>query len=600
MEYAYLRVKTADGERPVELGSTALTVGRHESNALVLKDSMASRFHCVIERSGDGYMLRDLQSRNGTLLNGQRVMIAQLKSGDVVAIGEVQMKIILHHVSRSLAGKKEEAIPSGALTPASNAAIGAPSLDPLDDLEVIGTADAPGPAVPEDPAMLPFNILRRAADAMPDRTHDIDAISLVSPRGNVLHEGMQKAAPGGPGDAVFFLRLTMLVAFRTHASDIHLEPRERSYFLRIRMDGNLLDVTELDQDLGQRLTALVKVLCELDTTQKHIVQEGHFASIAPQPASSKPAAPLPPGAPPPSTTRRVDYRVSFVPSLHGQKMVIRIFDMANAPQTLEELHLPASVHARLSTELGREGGLILVCGPTGSGKTTTLYALLRSCSRSFRNIITIEDPVEIQLESTTQLPVDDSAGKTFAALLRSVLRQDPDIIMVGEIRDPETAKIALQAAMTGHLVLSTIHTRDTPGTIFRLLDLGTDAYMVSQGLQLVLAQRLVRALCKSCKRAYSPSAEDKKKMGRYAEGIERIYAPIGCQKCLGTGYYGRRGIFEFLNANDKLRDLIMRNPSSRDIQESLGPEFVTLTDNAYELVARGVTSVDEIERTVGR
>ncbi len=208
--------------------------------------------------------------------------------------------------------------------------------------------------------------------------------------------------------------------------------------------------------------------------------------------------------------------------------------------------------------------------------------------------------MEIQLGGTTQLPVDETGGKTFAALLKSVLRQDPDIIMVGEIRDPETAKIALQASMTGHLVLSTIHTRDTAGTIFRLLDLGTDAYMVSQGLQLVLAQRLVRALCKSCKRSYAPGEEDRKRMGTAGETVEKIYAPVGCQKCLGTGYYGRRAVFEFLYANDKLRDLVMRSPSAREIHESLGGDFSTLADNAYTLVAQGVTSMDEVERTVGR
>ncbi len=382
MEYAYLRVKTAEGEKPVELGSAPLTMGRHESNALVIKDTMASRFHCVIEKSGGGYFLRDLQSRNGTLVNGQRVMNAPLKTGDVIRIGEVEMKIILHHVSKSLAGKHAAEEVGGAEGAGRGNAVGKRGAavaggDSVDDLEVVETPAVPAALEVDDPAQIPFVVLRRAAEAMPDRTHEIESIALVSPRGTVMHEGGGAGAKGrgggaGPagGDAVMLLRLILLVCFRTHASDIHLEPRDGDFLLRIRMDGNLLDVTDLSQDLGQRLTALVKVLSELDMTQRNIVQEGHFASTAPQAgtpaagggavgaaggmATGKNAGAAVGGG---GGVRRVDYRVSFVPSLHGQKMVIRVFDMANAPQTLENLHLPKSVEGRMERGVGTGGGI---------------------------------------------------------------------------------------------------------------------------------------------------------------------------------------------------------------------------------------------------
>lgn len=581
MEYAYLRVKSDRGERPAQLSSIPLTIGRHESNRLILDDNMASRFHCVIEKGAEGYILRDLQSRNGTLLNGQRVMNSALKTGDVIAIGAVNMTVVIHAVSKTLAGAKGNVAAGNAVSAAD--AVDEIEEIALDDLEVIGSAPEAAAAV------APLAVVRKTAEAMLNKDFEAEAISLLDTRGKSLHDGQK--SKGVPSEISLLLKLVLLICFRSHASDIHLEPREQDFLLRLRMDGSLLDIVALPRDMGTRFCALVKVLCELDTTQKAIVQEGHFSSRAPNKSKQSGQA---------DTLRRVDYRVSFVPSLHGQKLVIRIFDTANAPVMINDLNLPPAVALHINEELTKDSGLILVCGPTGSGKTTTLYSLLRTCGSSFRNIITIEDPVEVQIDGTTQLPVDEEAGKSFAALLRSVLRQDPDVIMVGEIRDPETARIALQAAMTGHLVLSTIHTRDTVGTIFRLLDLGIEPFMVSQGIQLVLAQRLVRALCQSCRRAFSPTPEDRKRMGPAGENVEKIYAPVGCPKCLGTGYYSRRAFFEFMVATPKLREYIVRNPSITDMQQVLGDEFMTLATHGYQLVAAGVTSIDEVDRAISR
>jgi general secretion pathway protein E len=251
-----------------------------------------------------------------------------------------------------------------------------------------------------------------------------------------------------------------------------------------------------------------------------------------------------------------------------------------------------------ATEL--DSGVVLVCGPTGSGKTTTLYALLRTLDVGQRNVITIEDPVEIQLPGVTQLPVNDDQGNTFAALLRSVLRQDPDVILVGEIRDPETAKIAMQAAITGHLVFSTLHTRDTVGTIFRLLDLGVEPYMLAQGLNLVLAQRLVRQLCPHCKSPARLPKEQVEKIRAVIPDFHQAFLRRGCPRCMGTGYNGRRAVFEPLIANDMLRDAVLHNRSNQALHDALqGTGFTRLMHNGYQLVADGITSLDEVERAVG-
>ena len=297
----------------------------------------------------------------------------------------------------------------------------------------------------------------------------------------------------------------------------------------------------------------------------------------------------------PGGTRRVDYRVSFVPSLHGQKMVVRIFDTANAPLLMEDLHLPREIAEPVSEELRKDTGLILVCGPTGSGKTTTLYSLLRSCGASFRNIITIEDPVEVQIEGTTQLPVDDTNGKSFAALLRSVLRQDPDVIMVGEVRDRETAEICLRAALTGHLVLSTLHTNDAVSAVNRLVDMGVEPFLLAATLQLLQAQRLIRRLCQKCRRKIELTDELAQKVGIKKEEV--VYGPnnVECANCGGQGYRGRVGLFEVIPITRRIRDQIQASASLKDIYNTVHEEGIeTLLDCGVGHVRAGRTSMEEV------
>jgi general secretion pathway protein E len=299
--------------------------------------------------------------------------------------------------------------------------------------------------------------------------------------------------------------------------------------------------------------------------------------------------------------RRVDYRVSFTPAMYGQKCVIRVLDTASAPRYLWDLHLPDWMFQAIDKAIRGDSGMVLVCGPTGSGKTASLYAALRSIDSGERNVVTIEDPVEIQIEGITQMPVNEAQGNTFPALLRSVLRQDPDVVLVGEVRDGETAKTAMQAAMTGHLVFSTIHARDTISAIFRLQDLGIEPYLISSGLHILLAQRLIRQLCPYCKVGIRPTPEQAAVLEPVAGKVGRIFRSQGCARCLNTGFAGRRGVFEVLIVTELIREAIAKTPNATDIAAALaGTKFTKLLQSGYKLVAEGITTIDEIERAVGQ
>jgi len=429
----------------------------------------------------------------------------------------------------------------------------------------------------------------RLADSLPNKPFDADDITLVNARGTVAHAGRGMQQPGkkkseSVGETVGLWRLILLICFRSRASDIHVEPRNEDTQVRCRVDGTMVDVVVMPKDVGVKLTSLVKILSDIDIAQRNTIQEGHFTSKVPEAGQM----------------RRVDYRVSFAPAMFGQKLVVRIFDTASAPLHLEQLKLPEWMHDEVRRAIEGDSGMILVCGPTGSGKTTTLYSLLRDIDAGERNVLTIEDPIEVQLERITQIPVKDDQGNTFSALLRSVLRQDPDAIMVGEIRDAETAHIAMQAAMTGHLVFSTVHARDTVGTVFRLLDLGVEPYLVAQGLHIVIAQRLVRQLCPFCKKGVRVTQQQLDRMGPAGQGATKIFEKAGCARCLRTGFAGRVGVYELLSISEKLRDVLMKTPNINDIQNAVaGTKFVKLSQSGYQLVAKGVASFEEIDRAVG-
>jgi len=587
--------------RQVPVSGQPVTVGRHAENILVLPDHMASRYHCEIGRNETGYYVRDLNSSNGTLLNGRRITSSSLLPGDVIRIGNTRITLV--------SGDKRAGMPGeGSAHGGNHQGLDAADLPP--DLELLTEEDIAEPLseadmVAEEPiieplaveeseedAMVPITpeedpqgVLRHLAESLPDKPFSETDIAMVNSRGQIVHPagGSRNAS----ADSVILFRLLLLIGARSRATDVHFEPKNGEYLVRMRVDGIMVDVVRLSIDTGVRVSALVKVLSDIDLAQRNAMQEGHFSSRVPGQTPGK--------------VRRIDYRVSFAPSVFGQKLVLRILDTSNAPLSIGSLGLPKWMRDEVELAVRQDAGMVLVCGPTGSGKTTTLYALVRGCDVQRRNVVTIEDPVEIELPQVTQIPVDESQDKTFSNLLRSVLRQDPDVILIGEIRDAETARIAMQAAITGHLVFSTIHTRDTTGTIFRLLDLNVEPYLVAQALHIVLAQRLVRQLCTFCRAPVAVTPVQLERMGPAAQGVKKLFVPQGCAKCLGTGFAGRRAFFELLSTTDQMRDLIARAPTLGQIQAALAnTSFQSLQHSGYQLVAQGVVPFEEIDRAIGR
>jgi general secretion pathway protein E len=574
MQTAYLEIKEPKGPRQVPLDGGPLTIGRNFTNLLVIEEPMASRFHCVIERGSDGFHLRDLESRNGTLLNGKPIRQSVMVNGDVVTIGKTEIKLVVPAVRPS---------PSQSSKASADTAMAELATLVTDEEEADEEAETPPEPVTASNEF--ERQLRERAESLGDRTFTDRQIALINARGKLAYPA---GAKKDVGEAINMLRLIMLVCFRSRATDIHIEPKMDDVNVRIRVDGTMIDIVHLDKELGIKLLSAVKVLSDIDIAQRNIVQEGHFSARVPTKVKKE------------MIERRVDYRVSFAPAMHGQKLVVRVLDTANAPLHIDDLQLPAKAREIIRRTSEQDAGMILVCGPTGSGKTTTLYAILRDIDISQRNVVTIEDPVEIQLEGVTQIPVNDSQGNSFSALLRSVLRQDPDVILVGEIRDAETARVAVQAGMTGHLVFSTVHSRDAISGMFRLLDLGVEPYVVASGLHVVVAQRLVRQLCPHCKVAKPPTPDQLKKLAAVGiTNVKQIFQPKGCKKCFGTGHFGRRGVFEILVATPKLRDAMLKTPTIEGCRTALSAEnYITLEDSGYRLIAEGAAGFDEVEKTI--
>jgi general secretion pathway protein E len=575
MQNAYLEIKDPKATRQIPLDSGPLTIGRNFTNLLVIDEPRASRFHCVIEQDSDGFRIRDLESRNGTLINDKPLHGASaLAPGDIVKIGKTEIKLVIQ-AARAGPGMPPKLDADTAM---------AELADLVSDKDEADEEEEKAAEPVADKSEFERQ-LRERAELLTDRTFTDRQIALINARGKLAYPADSKK---NVGEAVNILRLIMLLCFRSRATDIHVESKMDDVHVRIRVDGTMIDAVTLSKELGVKLLSAVKVLSDIDIAQRNIVQEGHFSARVPTKTKRE------------MIERRVDYRVSFAPAMHGQKLVVRVLDAANAPLHIDDLQLPAKAREIIRRTSEQDAGMILVCGPTGSGKTTTLYAILRDIDITQRNVVTIEDPVEIQLDGVTQIPVNDAQGNSFSALLRSVLRQDPDVILVGEIRDAETARVAVQAGMTGHLVFSTVHAREAISGLFRLLDLGVEPYIVASGLQVVVAQRLVRQLCPHCKVAKSPNPEQIKKFASVGiTNVKQVFQGKGCKKCLGTGYFGRRAVFEVLVATPKLRDTILKNPSLEACQKALTSEgYISLQESGYRLIAEGAAGFDEVEKTI--
>ncbi len=553
-----LRLRPAGGSgRPVPLGADAVSIGRHPSNTIPITDDRASRAHCRIEPSADGlgHVLRDLDSRNGTKLNGLKMSEAPLSVGDVISIGKTEFYVEEAAHAKPAGKKRAKAGPKPAADPSEKKGKPADGGEP-DSAEL-------DPKVTQD--------LVRMLESLPPKDEQPPNVMMVQADGS--DSGVLNA--GGTGAVV--VKLLLQVASKARATDIHVEPQDEFTRVRMRIDGQMVWIADLPRSAGDRVGGLIKAACQLKTSHSQAVLDGHFSARI--------------------DTRRVEYRVSFTPSMQGQKLVIRVLDARGVPTSLRELGLLSWMEDRVRQVCEKDSGILLTVGPTGSGKTTTLYNCLRSVDRERRNVVTIEDPIEYQLEGVTQIPINAQRGNSFGDLLRSVLRQDPDVILVGEIRDEETARTAMQAAMTGHVVFSTLHAKNSISAVFRLLDLGIEPYLVANALDLVLAQRLVRVLCENCCREIPIKPGQASRMGNALRGKAVSKVPVGCQACLKTGHRGRVALFELLEFNDALRDIVLGEPTVGAMKQVISSgHFTTLTEFGWRLVAEGKVSIEEIER----
>ena len=363
-------------------------------------------------------------------------------------------------------------------------------------------------------------------------------------------------------------------AIKENASDIHIEPFETRLSIRFRIDGVLREVLEPPRQVASLLVSRIKVMAKLDIAEKRLPQDGRIAlRIAGRP---------------------VDIRVSTLPSGHGERVVMRLLDKQAGRLDLAQLGMAAEDEQRLRRMITKPHGIILVTGPTGSGKTTTLYAVLSALNSSERNILTVEDPIEYDLDGIGQTPVNTKVDMTFAKGLRAILRQDPDVVMVGEIRDSETAQIAVQASLTGHLVLSTLHTNSAIGAITRLQDMGIEPFLLSSSLLGIVAQRLVRNLCPECRKPLDLSHQERERYHIAEDQV--VYQAVGCPSCLQLGYKGRSGIYELVEIDEPMSRMIHDQASQQDLEQYARQRHPSIVEDGLRKVRKGITSLDEVFR----
>jgi len=402
--------------------------------------------------------------------------------------------------------------------------------------------------------------------SMEDVLEAIDKHKLIKLPDNVSANVLEDLAQEAP--IVKFVNLLIMEAVKSRASDIHIEPEEDSLRIRFRIDGFLHEISSPSKNMQAAIISRIKVLSKMDIAEKRKPQDGQLQMRI--------------------ENRNIDVRVASFPTVYGENVVLRILDKANVILELSQLGFVKEVLATFQELIKQPNGIMLVTGPTGSGKTTTLYAAIQTINSEERNIITLEDPVEYHLPRIRQSQINPKAGVTFAAGLRSILRQDPDVIMVGEIRDLETVDIAVQAALTGHLVFSTLHTNDAAGTISRLLDMGAEPFLVSSSVIGILAQRLVRAVCPKCKEPHKETEDGKE---------YTYYRSKGCGYCKNTGFHGRLGIFELMVIDDKIRKLISTKASSEEIRKAAQEAGMrTLREDGLARARTGITKLEEVMR----
>ena len=461
----------------------------------------------------------------------------------------------------------------------------------------IATADPLNPVIVDDLRQstgLEIRIVVCSAEAITeaiDRTYEAGGTTALQRIVEGMEDDTLGDGDGGGGsedvnhlrDMAFEAPVVRLVnllvenAISSEASDIHIEPFEDTLRIRYRIDGILYEQEAPPRRLQAAVTSRIKIMAEMNIAERRLPQDGRIRVTL--------------------HGRRVDIRVSTIPTVHGESIVMRLLDRSSVFYPLERLGFSPGMLGLFEKLILRPHGILLVTGPTGSGKTTTLYAALDKINSPDRKIITVEDPVEYQLKGVNQIPVKPKIGLTFASGLRHIVRQDPDVILVGEIRDLETAEISIQASLTGHLVFSTLHTNDAPSAITRLQDMGVEPYLLSSVLEGVLAQRLVRRICQVCRVPEAPSPADIEALGIDADPHTKLFRGQGCDACRSTGYRGRTGIYELFPITEDVRSLILRRVSSREIRrKAIDEGMVTLRQDGWARAVEGVTTIEEVLR----
>jgi general secretion pathway protein E len=455
------------------------------------------------------------------------------------------------------------------------------NLQPLDDLAVFLGAPVEPVISSERELMAAINrYFDRETGSTEQVMQDIEGEDLGA-IANEIEETDDLLDLASEAPVIRLVNSILTQAVRARASDVHIEPFERELKVRYRIDGLLYNTLTPPRRLQAAISSRIKVMANLNIAERRLPQDGRIRIRVGE--------------------KDVDIRVSVVPTAYGERIVLRLLDKTSVLLGLEEIGMGEEAYVRYSRLIKRSNGIILVTGPTGSGKTTTLYGTLNKINAPELNIITIEDPIEYQLNGIGQIQVNPRIDLTFANGLRSILRQDPDIIMVGEIRDRETAEIAIQASLTGHLVFSTLHTNDAAGAVTRLLDMGVEAFLVSSSVLAIIAQRLVRVICKECREPYRPDTSLVKEMGldRASDPLFEgfFYRGKGCAACFQTGYRGRSGIYELLAIDDNIRNLIMSGADSSVIRrKAIEQGMTTLFRDGVIKVVKGTTTVDEVLR----
>lgn len=446
-------------------------------------------------------------------------------------------------------------------------------MEAIDDIAIVTNMQI-------EPYIATRREIRSAIDRNYGEAENIEAVNRFARERAQLRGNVAVAADdSGIDDApiVQLVRSILEQAVRQRASDIHIEALENKVRVRYRIDGALCTRMEYDNSLLPAISTRIKIMGGMDIAEKRKPQDGRLSLVI--------------------DGQEYDVRVSSVPTVYGEKLVLRISSKVNLTKDKKELGFATDELARFDHMMSHPHGIIFVTGPTGSGKSTTLYTALSELNKDEVNIVTVEDPVEAALEGINQIQVNNKVNLTFATALRSILRQDPDIIMIGEIRDSETASIAVQASITGHLVVSTLHTNNATGTLDRMVDMGVERYMLADSVVGVIAQRLVRKLCPYCRKKRLASAEEKRIMHLPEEEAVEIYEPAGCNLCNDTGYYGRKGIFEIMEVNEELQRLIAEGSDSKNLIHAAKRNGMrTLRENGVRDVLAGITSVEELQK----